>query len=674
MDYRPTRGADKQPRKTSRIVKEKATVKMMQRDKEGVQGVQGVQEEALRGVQKVQNSGTPQSHTLRRSGRSAAPSRSPSSVTTSSSPSSYASRRISDSEVDDYSPSPEPDALRVMSEASRYTCDNPPHLHYPHKLPHNAPHIPAFAMLNLHSETHSPMLQTPTTTYLQSTYWDLLIAEKMSETRLDRSSAVKLIVADVWRVFSKSDFIATLFHLPSFYDMLTLSRKRGSLEPALVYALLAISYAFLGSSEKPNASSLKLKSMYFAETAHKFLTTAISTTKWTLGVAQAAVCLHYYEFLPKPVFDVQKLGSAIIVADAIIRKLALPSIDAHKVDWVYDDDGVSVRTADAPVEQPPPYSGERGCPCNKFRESVNLNKKQGEIVFRVIPKFNHSDISDEEVVQEEVRRVVFGALNQAWNQMMFHPTIPLHISDSSNYGIYLSAERWVSTLPDPYERSWSRRTIYGLIERAKLLCLGAIRLKSTPLDFHMRATKIIAESENIESELNKHTCTRGLPFWHIFNIAFIVRLILTAKLRHLTRGNMGPKSYFSREQANGWLISHVEIYRQYIGDHIREAPMIFGVLSIQALRCLDLYELDKNIVGALKVAQGVLSAIEQVLYYHPCSSRDIKAVLHKIKRYNFEEESIKHSFAPDVPQPGTPTVEELSRYLDNVAEGMEMDL
>ncbi|TIA87396.1 hypothetical protein E3P81_03960 [Wallemia ichthyophaga] len=544
--------------------------------------------------------------------------------------------------------------------------------------------FPEFAYQTSYNATSTspPLLLHPDRNYQQNTYWDYLIGEKMSESRLDRNTTLKVIAADLSLVFQRGDFIATMFHLPSFFEVIMNSRKRGAIEPALMYALLAISYVFKGRCDQTFATESKLKALNYAERSHSHLMSAISTSNISLGLAQAAVCLQYYEFLPKPLFDVQRLGASLTIADTVIRTLGLTTLDADKVLYVLDDDAVPIKTADldqpaqpeplTPVSESHSFSQieeistQLDCPCMKWTYNEQSTQKKEGIRFRFLARFA-LDESDENMVKaEEIRRVVWGALNQSWYQQMFQPTLnPLYINDSSNYGIFLTSEHFVANLPDQYERDWSRRTMYALLDRGKLLCHGAMRLRLPPLDFHLRALKIIQEADNIEAELGKHTCHNGIPRWQVSNALFITKLVLTAKLRRMNDSRIRQRGYFTRIQAKKWLEDHSYIYRQFIGGSIRDAPMILGVLSVQALRCLDLFGLDSDLVLALYVARGILGAIEQLLEYHPCDAPAVQITLEKIRNScNFESESVKRAFKPPHPPPHPPTVEELEKYME----------
>ena len=146
---------------------------------------------------------------------------------------------------------------------------------------------------------------------------------------------------------------------------------------------------------------------------------------------------------------------------------------------MYDDDAVPIQINEQPVQLTPmtPKSIEdveeihtkSSCPCLNFSEQSSEQKKSG-IRYRFIPKFTIND-SPEAIYYEEIRRVVFGALNQSWYQQMFDPTSnkqafkePFYVTDSSNYGIYLTAENYVLSLPDEEIRSWSNRTLFALLD------------------------------------------------------------------------------------------------------------------------------------------------------------------------------------------------------------------
>lgn len=505
------------------------------------------------------------------------------------------------------------------------------------------------------------ILKTPSTEYQQQSFWQSLL----SETGVPWDASLRVIITEIWKVFSKSDLIAVLFHLPSLYKKLITPAKREGLEPSLICALLAVSYSIQGTSDKSDSSILKTKSSYYAEIAHTCLISAVNASKFTLGIAQAAVCLHCYEFLPKQSFSTQKLGSAIIIADLVISKLALTSIDAHQVNWVYDDDGIPIKTLDAGGDIDTHLLDHQSvCPCDRIRESSdNTHKREDGITLRVVTRFSANDASEEEIEKEEVRRTVWASLSQAWKQTLFHPVLPLHIADSSNYGIFLSSELWISKLASPYERAWSRRTIPALLERVKLICLGAIRLRAPPLEFHARAIKIVSEAEKIETVLSQHTCRNVVPIWQIQNIAFMIRLILTAKLQAMTKKVIGPKSYFTRKQATEWLRSHDVLYNTLLRPSLKEIPVIFGALSVQALRCLDIFDLDRDFVSALRISGLMTDAVEGILYFHPCGSAEIQALLQKLRLNNFEEECIRQSNKPEAPEPALPTVDEFALCL-----------
>lgn len=91
--------------------------------------------------------------------------------------------------------------------------------------------------------------------------------------------------------------------------------------------------------------------------------------------------------------------------------------------------------------------------------------------------------------------------------------------------------------------------------------------------------------------------------------------------------------------------------------------MIFGVLSVQALRCINLYQLDHALIRALYISQRILSAIERLLQYHPCDCTDAQLVLDKIKKGSDFDHNQLFAFKPDIPPPMHPDT--LLHYLTN---------
>ena len=444
-------------------------------------------------------------------------------------------------------------------------------------------HLP----LNTQSYSHppptsQPMLIQPNLNYHQDSYWDVLISERIDHNNIkDRNQALKSIINDLWLVFSRCDFVATMFYLPTFFDVILNHQKRNRIESALIYALLSLSFILQGKSNNVNSNQYHVKSVYMSDKSHGILESAIATNKYTIGIAQAAIVLTYYEFFPKPIFNIKRAVMALLVSDNIIRALALTCLDADKVEHVYDDDGVPVITQDNTNVVSPNKSRSSSleieeirskpmCPCVSWSQSADLTRKEG-IRFRIIPKFAVDESSETEIQQEEIRRLVWATLDQAWFLQMLEPSImsssqQLHVHDSSNYGIYLTGERFTLSILDEECHTWSRRTLWAYLDRLRLLSHAAMRLKRhiPPLELNIRAMKINSEIDKIEKDLeNFHSCQDSIHGWYVSNVAFITKMIITARMRSCVK-SFGPSTYFTRQRAREWLDSHGYIYSQVI--------------------------------------------------------------------------------------------------------------
>ncbi|EIM19434.1 hypothetical protein WALSEDRAFT_58778 [Wallemia mellicola CBS 633.66] len=500
-------------------------------------------------------------------------------------------------------------------------------------------------------------LISPNTSYERETFWDLLVNDRCNVNQSkDRTKVNKSISDDLWLVFSRCDFIATLFNISNFFDNINDSARRVNVEPSLIHSLLAISHALQGQFQI---------AYVMADRAHSTLRSAMMTGRLTVGIAQSAVVgsafcdctqtdltqvLQYYESFPLGTFNIKRLAAPLYAADAVIKNLALTCLDADKVAHVFDDDGIPISTTEQEVInfndmhlQPPLHSTEDSstCPCQSWAQPSHVTRKDDAIRFRHIPKFATENVSESHIHQEEIRRVVWGTVNNGWYLQMLdpHAVATLHTSQSSNYGVFYTAESFVLSLPEEGLRRWSRYTLWAFVDRLKLLCHAATRLSRSlpPLELHMRANKISAEVDKIERDLaNLHSCNRGVHGWHVSNVAFITRLILTAKTRqfsHPDGTNTGPSDYYTRQRAREWLDAHSLIWDHIINKQsIANQPMIFVALICQALRCLDLVALDSAFTRAIHVARNILKGIEEMIAIYPTSeSSDLDKMMTKVK-------------------------------------------
>ncbi|TIA91446.1 hypothetical protein E3P99_01096 [Wallemia hederae] len=485
----------------------------------------------------------------------------------------------------------------------------------------------------------SPLLVTPNMDYQRDTFWDVLINDRCSSHVVgDRAKAIKLISNDLWLVFSRCDFITTLFNMTRFFDNISCTTKRMHCEPSLIQSLLAISHAIQGQFHL---------AYLMADRAHSSLRTAMMTGRLTIGVAQSAVVLQYYESFPLGTFHVKRVAAPLYAADAVIKNLALTCLDADRVSHVFDDDGIPISTTTDPSSQelyiaPPQKDDHATCPCESWSTPAHLTRKEEAVRFRHIPKFSLDDtqVSDSHIQQEEIRRVVWGTVNNGWYLQMLdpHAVATLHTSQSSNYGVFYTAESFVLSLPEDGMKCWSRYTLWAFLDRLKLLCHAATRLSRSlpPLELHMRASKISGEVEKIEKDLTTlHSCNKGVHGWHVSNVAFITRLILTAKTRQFSGvqgASSAPSAYYTRQRAREWLDAHSLIWDNIINKQsIKKQPMIFVALVCQALRCLDLLALDSAFTRAIYVARNILKGIEEMISAYPAKeSADLNRIIAKV--------------------------------------------
>lgn len=339
-------------------------------------------------------------------------------------------------------------------------------------------------------------------------------------------------------------------------------------------------------------------------------------------------------------------------------------MDADKVSHVFDDDGIPISTTDPQLSSqdlyiaPPQKAHDPAtCPCESWSTPSHMTRKEEAVRFRHIPKFSIDDtqVPDSHIQQEEIRRVVWGTVNNGWYLQMLdpHAVATLHTSQASNYGVFYTAESFVLSLPEDGMKRWSRYTLWAFLDRLKLLCHAATRLsRSLPLlELHVRASKISSEVDKIERDLSTlHSCNRGVHGWHVSNVAFITRLILTAKTRQLTGiqgADSGASDYYTRQRAREWLDAHSLIWDNIINKHsIKKQPMIFVALVCQALRCLDLLALDSAFTRAIYVARNILKGIEEMISVYPAKeSADLNRILLKV-HVNCDELENRTSVAP----------------------------
>ncbi|KAI0642522.1 hypothetical protein C8Q79DRAFT_916795 [Trametes meyenii] len=546
-------------------------------------------------------------------------------------------------------------------------CDGPSATHKSFSAGSN--HISSRRLEQQEDESRTPRISTsppldavPSVNFIRETWWDALIALYVASSDRThsisphltvgiRSTVSERILSDLRLLFRVSLLWFGFFNIPQFFSSLINLNERRNIQPSLILATLALSTLHQSSELEMGDKGME-KALKLIDQAYSAFHASLNSGRVDVELAQAAYVLAAFELQAHPKASPQRTREAMTTLDAIIRYLALTTLDVdntrttiflpHAVPSVRSDAPAlptpgptpnpldtaispfhddtppsSPRLPSASLEGVPP--GFERCGCDAY--SLGRQWPQARTFapqFAQMPMWP-SAANTGELHREECRRLVWAsvilatglyntrlAVNAEWE--------PHHlwIKDPSNYALLFPGESLASSISETPSQTLatSKDSVWALYIRALLLWHGSQRARGDP----QYAQDAWAETNKIEAALERHSCMVETGFClKMREVLFNTRMCVSHEFR---RRAPDPASALGlllcRDKAEQWMVHQMHVAKYFaqclrypktsIATHARRNFLVAWLIS-QVTRALALWEADSTLSIALDVAR-----------------------------------------------------------------------
>ncbi|TFK53809.1 hypothetical protein OE88DRAFT_1733678 [Heliocybe sulcata] len=458
------------------------------------------------------------------------------------------------------------------------------------------------------------------------TWWDELV-ETYSPSQ---DQSVKTINDDLEFLFNTTNLLLSFINVPVFLRNLNDPSERDRMQPALVYASLAVA-TLLKASEIELGSSGRNRALWFRQAAQNALESSWNSQWIDPGLAAAGLLCAIFESSAHPQASSERLAQALTFLDSLIRQLNLTAIDQS------DPDVSTFQRGAVPVVyRSSRYPRMEECMCRPQKNP----EMQLTYAWSSVPEWDES-WSDAEVRREECRRLCWSALSLASDyvsQRGFQQDKPhaLFLTDPANYkllfpGEFLNRNPVHNTGQSPKESIWALHCRSMLLWNSCQVLRDNLREDdSRRVDFAVQAW---GEAEAISDAIDRHTCNMDTALIYTCReLIYNTRLTITLTLRRLVPSSeIDANSMFNRKHAEEWL--H---YQEQLAKRIKAAihrisepdgylltRRPFGVtwFANQVATCLSLWTRDRTLVHALELAKSFLVPLDVLNALWPSPSQ-----------------------------------------------------
>ncbi|KAF8267650.1 hypothetical protein EI94DRAFT_1700825 [Lactarius quietus] len=496
-------------------------------------------------------------------------------------------------------------------------------------------------------------------------WWDVLL-----ETyALTREQAFKDITHDLKVLFASSGHWLTFFNVQWFIPNLFDTHARAHMQPALVYAYLAMA-RFVRSSEIELGARGRAQALRLRDMAQVHLQESWNMHWIDLGLAEAAMVLALFETSAHPQHDDTQADAALVLLDKIIETLNLTGLDARDHDTLDHSSGVpTVAQGVTPLKR---------CECpSAGAESTSSWAFQ--------PAWDPL-WSAEEIRAEETRRLCWSALVLVANHTVARAAeqrdpLPLFLVESSNFQLLFPGEYHQR---GEYVQS-GKDSVWALYCRSMLLWNCTVRFWDERLSTEDRtriACAAFVETRVVEDALDAHVCNIDTALIYMcrefisntrLEVTYLTqRLLLDLDVR-------ATKPVWNRRLAEEWLFYQEQVAKRVknsllltrhgAGDRVPAAtpasstpasshiflrrPFEIGWFTNQVATCLALWEGDSGLVHALELAKMFLMPTEVLNALWPCTAFHARG---KDLREQLARACASSGITPPPPPPRTPSL------------------
>ncbi|KAI0761983.1 hypothetical protein BD413DRAFT_606933 [Trametes elegans] len=192
--------------------------------------------------------------------------------------------------------------------------------------------------LGPHRHEFESIPERPSLQFTRETWWDAILTfyatedgapqvDAVSLSSERRSATMRDIVTDLRAFFHASLYWASFIHLPRFFDTVLNSTKRGSMQPSLMLAALAVG-TLSQSSEVEKGPAGRARALRLLNMAHGALQASLASGWVDIGLVQASWLIAYFELQSHPLHSIERGRSSLLLLDSLIRLFSLTTLDA----------------------------------------------------------------------------------------------------------------------------------------------------------------------------------------------------------------------------------------------------------------------------------------------------------------------------------------------------------
>ncbi|KAI9508507.1 hypothetical protein F5148DRAFT_890384 [Russula earlei] len=464
-------------------------------------------------------------------------------------------------------------------------------------------------------EDPSPSLAETQVVQYRKAWWDNIL-DTYARTP---EQSLEAMANDLNNLFTSCGHWLTFFNVHWFLRDLFDSNARTHMQPALVYACLAMAM-LVRSSEIERGASGRAHALRLRDAARAHLHESWNLQWVDLGLAEAAMVLALFETSAHPQYDDASVEAALILLDKIIAALQLTALDAR------DPDALDHSTGVPTVMNPRPLPKQ--CDCDTLPPDSSTTWS--------LQLAWDSSWTEAEVKSEETRRLCWSALILVANHTAERAAeqrqpLDLFLVDPSNFrllfpGEYHQRREYVPPYKDTVSPYSGKDSVWALYCRSMLLWNCTLRFWDERLATEERtriACAAFVETRVVENALDAHVCNIDTALIYMCR-EFIsnIRLEVTYLTRSilLDLNTRAAKPVWNHRLAEEWLYYQEQVVKRIRNPLTRitepsahvtlRRPFHIGWFTNQVATCLALWEGDRDLLRALELAKSFLVSID----------------------------------------------------------------
>ncbi|KAH8995196.1 hypothetical protein EDB86DRAFT_3077673 [Lactarius hatsudake] len=504
-------------------------------------------------------------------------------------------------------PSPSPAKLASTSQHTLKSEVSPElPLSHPFESDLRSPETPSY------DDPSPPPADDPVVNYARNSWWDELL-DAYAPTR---EQAFKDISNDLKVLSTSSGHWLTFFNVDWFLPNLIDTRIRAHMQPALVYAYLAMA-KFVRSSEIELGVCGRLQALKLRDMAKTHLQESWNKQWIDLGLAEAAMVLALFETSAHPQHNDASADAALLLLDKIIQTLQLTVLDARDHDTLDHSTGVPTVAHGHTLKR---------CECTAA-PADNTSSWSFQPAWDPL-------WSADEVRAEETRRLCWSALVLVANHTVARAAeqrepLCLFLIESSNFQLLFPGEYHQHGEYGPAAAQSGKDSVWALYCRSMLLWNCTVRFwdERLPMEDRTRiACAAFVEARVVEEALDAHVCNIDTALIYMCR-EFIsnTRLEVTYLTQRLLLDlDVRAKPVWNRRLAEEWRdrvpTAPVNTTSPTAAHIFLRRPFEIGWFTNQVETCLGLWEGDRDLLHALELAKTFLAPTEVLNALWPCAA------------------------------------------------------